>query len=925
EDFKTEVTGIAAGVLWHQDKVYATVAPDVWALSDSDNNGIADEREVISTGYGLHIAYAGHDMHGLTVGPDGRIYWSIGDKGLSVTDKNGKKWHHPNQGAVMRCEPDGSNFEVFAWGLRNVQELAFDEYGNLFGVDNDADQPGEKERFIHIVKGMDAGWRCNYQYRGEGYNPWTAERLWEPEHEGRPAYALPPISNYHDGPCGFVYNPGTALGKGWERTFFLTGAPRGDQWAFQVENKGASFEMVNSRSIGKGTALIGWNFGPDGGLYGVDWANGYPLNQKGAIWKLDVETPNPIREETAQWIATDFSTLDLIDLDLLLGHADQRVRLKAQFELVAREEADLLLSRAETYLRRDRPKRPEGRLSITQQTSNGGLWDRGVFGQIHAIWGVGQLMRHNKITSDQFNTLLSKAHVESYSDASLQLLKIIGEVDGIDPEILRRHLYDNRDNQNTFYALLASKKHINEDNIDLIVHRIAGTSSPYLRHAVSEALTNVPVERIVDLLRSHEKKQVAGVVALRRMQNPRVAEFLKSRHVSVTTEAALAIHDDFSIPDAMPDLAAALFHETNKTDAYVLRALNANARLGTAECVSRVAEFASKNTASESQRLFAIERLAEWLTPPALDAVTGRARTAPQPIPLEEVKRALKPYMTLLIGASSTAVQEAGMKLSDQYDLPPDNDSLTNLIEDETIDPAVRVVALEMIEGDTEALTAMIDPLLKSDHTSLRVAALKKLAKVDPDEGKWQAQEWIRVENPDYLAEVQAAIHVLGDIGDKETISRYLDYMLDGGLMRGTHMDILKAAESLEVENDRLAAFHAARANPMDPKSFDICLEGGDAAKGKDIFFNHLAAQCVRCHKYEKGGKGSVIGPNLYGYGVNKSPEELMEALVAPQATIAKGYGNTSVTLKDGKTVSGTLKKDDKAKVVVQNATSGES
>jgi hypothetical protein len=141
EDFKTEVTGIAAGVLWHQNKVYATVAPDVWRMQDTNDDGVADQRDVISTGYGLHIAYAGHDMHGLTVGPDGRIYWTIGDKGLSVTDKNGKKWHYPNQGAVMRCETDGSNFEVFAHGLRNVQELAFDEYGNLFGVDNDSDNP----------------------------------------------------------------------------------------------------------------------------------------------------------------------------------------------------------------------------------------------------------------------------------------------------------------------------------------------------------------------------------------------------------------------------------------------------------------------------------------------------------------------------------------------------------------------------------------------------------------------------------------------------------------------------------------------------------------------------------------------------------------------------------------------------------------
>jgi quinoprotein glucose dehydrogenase len=92
EGFNSEVTGIAAGVLWHEGDVYATIAPDVWKIDDTD----PDKREILATGFGLHIAYAGHDMHGLTVGPDGKIYWSVGDKGISVTSKEGKKFHYPN-------------------------------------------------------------------------------------------------------------------------------------------------------------------------------------------------------------------------------------------------------------------------------------------------------------------------------------------------------------------------------------------------------------------------------------------------------------------------------------------------------------------------------------------------------------------------------------------------------------------------------------------------------------------------------------------------------------------------------------------------------------------------------------------------------------------------------------------------------------
>jgi len=129
--------GNAAGLIAHEGDILLANAPTLWRLRDSNRDGAVDVREKLAEGIGIRVGVYGHDLHGLTWGPDGRLYFTIGDRGFHVQTKEGRTLSAPTRGAAFRCFPDGSGLEVFHIGLRNPQELAFNDVGDLFTVDND--------------------------------------------------------------------------------------------------------------------------------------------------------------------------------------------------------------------------------------------------------------------------------------------------------------------------------------------------------------------------------------------------------------------------------------------------------------------------------------------------------------------------------------------------------------------------------------------------------------------------------------------------------------------------------------------------------------------------------------------------------------------------------------------------------------------
>ncbi len=292
DGFNDPAAGIGAGVLARKGDVWYACIPWLWKLRDNDGDGRADRRELLHQGYGVHVGFLGHDLHGLRFGPDGRLYFSIGDRGFNVTTLDNRNLAVPDTGSVLRCNPDGTELEVFASGLRNPQELAFDEFGNLFTGDNNSDS-GDKARWVHLVEGGDSGWRIGYQFIAGPVSrgPWNEEKLWYPAFDGQAAYIVPPVANIADGPSGLAYDPGvTLLPEAYRRHFFLVdfrgASGQSGIRSFALKPKGASFELADPKQFVWSTLATDVDFGPDGALYFCDWVEGWDKPNKGRLYRV---------------------------------------------------------------------------------------------------------------------------------------------------------------------------------------------------------------------------------------------------------------------------------------------------------------------------------------------------------------------------------------------------------------------------------------------------------------------------------------------------------------------------------------------------------------------------------------------------------------------------------------------------------------
>jgi glucose/arabinose dehydrogenase len=214
-------------------------------------------------------------------------------------------------GAVLRCNPDGSDVELVAWGLRNPYGIAFHPDGRLFATEHGIDERsarhiiGDSEDFYQITEGAWYGWpdfasgiRLDDPHWGDG------GRGREPVLAEHPDPNPPkPFANFdqHSGPNGVDFSRDPAFGFEGDAFVALFGdltpvtaklkAPAGFK---VVRVDGLTGEVVDfavNKIQGPASKLhhrglerpSHCQFGPDGALYVTDFGEISIAPEKGGV------------------------------------------------------------------------------------------------------------------------------------------------------------------------------------------------------------------------------------------------------------------------------------------------------------------------------------------------------------------------------------------------------------------------------------------------------------------------------------------------------------------------------------------------------------------------------------------------------------------------------------------------------------------
>lgn len=913
------------GAMWRAGSLYVSAPPQIWKLTDADDDGVAEQRQVWFDGKTL--TGCANDLHGPYSGPDGLIYWC---KGAFAEQTYGRGPGQPpfvtRASHIFRRAADGSGRiePVMTGGMDNPVDVVFTAGGERIFTTTFLQHPagGRRDGLIHAIYGG---------VYGKVHDVLDGHVRTDPE-------VMPVLS--HLGPaapsgltCSESGPFGTGFGSSYHGNLFaaLFNLHKVTRHILKPQGAGLAStdeDFVTSEAV---------DFHPtdviedaDGSLLVIDTGGWYKLccptsqlhkpDVLGAIYRVRRIGAEPVSDPRGQQIA--WGDLDPPALARLLGDRRPAVRRRAIETLAERGAAAVPALAAAVE--------PEARGGIADgqaadqallDTARGAavVWTAGRIDTPEAAAVVRRALTHPDPTVRQ--AALNRVSQRRDAGAAATLRAILADTVTVQGPGARQPRALPMPPSNRRVAAEALGRIGDRAAVpDLLATAPAAGEDRAFEHAITYALIEIADrETLARALKSttDPASRRLALIALDQLG----AEGLEPKAVAAglrdpdprlraTTAWVLSRHPEWG--DALADLLRDRLDAQDQSDAERAELEQALARFSGSKAVQGLlADRAAAASTAPAARQMALAAM----------AASSLKREAVPPAWIDALARTLQ--------ARDPAVVQRSLATARALELPRAAaprlaETLRSLARDAQLSEATRLEALAAVPGGLDPVEPAAFDFLRARLAADRPVS-ERLAAADV-----LARSALSNDQLTRLAEVIATAgpldvdRLLPAFGRSSAIA--VGNALVAALQKSPALASLRAdsyrpvlakyGPGLEAAVGRLeAAIAASRADQAARlEAIATALPAGDIRRGQAVF-NGTKAACASCHTI--GYLGGKVGPDLTRIGSIRADRDLLEAIVYPSASFVRSYEPVAVATTDGRVLTGLLKRDAPEEVVL--------
>jgi putative membrane-bound dehydrogenase-like protein len=874
------------GAMFLDGSLYVSAPPSIWKLTDTNGDGVADQR--VEWFQGKTLTGCANDLHGPYAGIDGWIYWCKGAFAEQTHVVNGREFKS-KAAHIFRCRPDGTGLEpVMTGGMDNPVDVVFTPEGERIFSTTLIVGSGRRDALVHAIYGGVYG----KEHGVLAGHPRTGELM--------PAMVLMSPT----APCGLERYESDAFGEEYRDNLFAAQfnvrkvsrhvlRPSGSTWV----SEDSDFVVSDHVDFHPTDVLMD----ADGSLLVIDTGGWYKLCcPTSQLWKPDVlggiyrarrvgaaSAPDPRGREI------DWKGQGIEELWELLADERPAVRQRATREFAIRRGSAEMESFLAALARR----------GVIDAVSIAGLPKTWALVQLETPQAqalVRQLLDHpdEKIR----HAAMSAASLERDAAALPKLLELLAS--------------DTPPNQRV--AAEAIGRLGDRSAVPALLAAAANAEDRILQHSITYALIELadPAAMAAGLSSEAPGTIAAALVSLDQMPGDElefdhVSRFLGigDERLAATVRWIVAQHPEWAGPLSawfrqMLSTASESHESPNEAEVKGFRSLLATfAEQPHVQVI--LAEALSANRNSELALQAVVEgkvRKPSGALLGALAKVIAKGEPALLPQALAVVRQ-LQPELKRPAELEDALLAVAGASE------PPLEQRVA----------ALAVVTPGLPELSESQFAMLVQAVATENAVVVRSAAADALSQAPlTPEQLGRLCDSLATASP---LELNRLLPPFARSADDALGLRILASLKGAAALSSLRVDLLRQAlakYSLTVQRgvDELESLVNVDAGQQRRRIEELLplMAHGDVRRGHAVFYSSKAA-CSACHQL--GYAGGTVGPELSRIGETRSERDLLESILYPSLSFVRSYEPVLVLTVDGKAINGAVRDETETEYVL--------